>query len=142
VGLAGAGVADEAQRFAFFDPLAGGQGVDERGCDGGVGGEVEVVEPFLPGEAGGFQAAFGAAAVAVLALGHEQFGEVAAVGHLLAGGGVGGSAGLGAHGGQVQDAAGGLDAGLGGLFGQAAVAVGGGGHGGSPRRRRVGSSWS
>jgi hypothetical protein len=41
------------------------------------------------GEPGGLDAPLGAAAGAVVALGHEQFGEIAAVGHLLAGGGLG-----------------------------------------------------
>jgi hypothetical protein len=36
VGLAGAGVADQAERLALADPVAGGQGVDEGGADGGV----------------------------------------------------------------------------------------------------------
>ena len=40
-GLAGAGVPDQAQRLALLDPLALGQGVDDRGIDAGVGLEVE-----------------------------------------------------------------------------------------------------
>ena len=41
MGLAGAGVPDQAQRLALLDPLALGQGVDDRGIDAGVGLEVE-----------------------------------------------------------------------------------------------------
>jgi hypothetical protein len=41
MGLAGAGVPDQAQRLALLDPLALGQGVDDRGIDAGVGVEVE-----------------------------------------------------------------------------------------------------
>ena len=41
MGLAGVGVPDQAQRLALFDPLALGQGVDDRGIDAGVGLEVE-----------------------------------------------------------------------------------------------------
>ena len=35
MGLAGAGVPDPAQRLALLDPLALGQGVDDRGIDAG-----------------------------------------------------------------------------------------------------------
>ena len=41
MGLAGAGVPDQAQRLALLGPLALGQGVDDRGIDAGVGLEVE-----------------------------------------------------------------------------------------------------
>jgi hypothetical protein len=41
MGLASAGVPDQAQRLALLDPLALGQGVDDRGIDAGVGLEVE-----------------------------------------------------------------------------------------------------
>ena len=41
MGPAGAGVPDQAQRLALVDPLAPGQGVDDRGIDAGVGLEVE-----------------------------------------------------------------------------------------------------
>ena len=40
-GLAGAGVPDQAQRPVLLDPLALGQGVDDRGIDAVVGLEVE-----------------------------------------------------------------------------------------------------
>jgi hypothetical protein len=97
---------------------------------------------FLAGEPGGPDLAFGPAAGAVVALGHEQLGEEAAVGHLLAGGGLGEVGELGADGGQVQHAAGLLDGGVGGLLGQSAAGLGG--HGRVPscavRVRR--SSWS
>jgi hypothetical protein len=53
VGLAGAGVADQAERLALADPVAAGEGVDQGGVDGGVGVEVEVGQPFLAGEPGG-----------------------------------------------------------------------------------------
>jgi hypothetical protein len=41
MGLAAARVPDLAQRLALLDPLALGQGVDDRGIDAGVGLEVE-----------------------------------------------------------------------------------------------------
>jgi hypothetical protein len=41
VGLAGAGVADQAERKSFPDPVAGGEGVDDGGVDVRVGVEVE-----------------------------------------------------------------------------------------------------
>jgi hypothetical protein len=53
VGLAGAGVADQAQRQAFFDPVTGGEGVDDRRAEAGVGVEVEGAQRFFPGESGG-----------------------------------------------------------------------------------------
>ena len=125
VGLAGAGVADQAERQSFPDPVAGGEGVDDGGVDVRVGVEVEGAQRFLAGEPGGPDLPLGAAAVAVVALGHEQLGEEAAVGHLLAGGGVGEVGELGADGGQAQHPAGLVDGGVGGLLGQSAAGLGG-----------------
>jgi hypothetical protein len=71
VGFAGAGVADQAEREALFDPVAGGQGVDDGGVEVGVGVEVEGAQRLLAGEPGGFDPPFGAAAGAVVALGHQ-----------------------------------------------------------------------
>jgi hypothetical protein len=53
VRLAGAAVADQAQRQALLDPLAGGQGMDDGGIDIGVGVEVEAAQGLFPGEPGG-----------------------------------------------------------------------------------------
>jgi len=50
-----------------------------------------------------------AAAVTVLAFGHQHLGEEAAVGHLLPLGAGGGCGALGADGGQPQHPAGGVD---------------------------------
>lgn len=72
--LSGAGVVDEAEGFAFADPVGGGEGVDGGGVDVGVGVEVEVPEPFLAGETGSFDPADGGAAVAVVAFGQQQLG--------------------------------------------------------------------
>ena len=58
-----------------------------------AGGEVEGAQRLGPGEPGGLDPALGAAARTVVAFGHEQLGEEAAVGHLLAGGGGGGGVG-------------------------------------------------
>jgi len=66
VGLAGAGVADEAEREPFPDPVAGGEGVDDGGVDAGVEVEVEGAQRFLAGEPGGLDLALGAAAGAVV----------------------------------------------------------------------------
>lgn len=44
VGLAGAGVADQAERQALLDPFALGEGVDHGRVDVGVGVEVELSE--------------------------------------------------------------------------------------------------
>ena len=141
------GVADQAERLAFADPFAGGEGGECLGGDVRVGLEVEGPQFLLPREAGGLDPAFGAAAAPVVAFGHQQFGEEPAVGHLFPGGGLGEVGELGAQGGQAQDPAGGVDRGVGGGLGQAAVALDG--HDGSPwlagrvaggRGRR--SSWS
>jgi hypothetical protein len=56
VRFAGAGIADEAEGLAFPDPVAGGEGVDGGGVDVRVGVEVEIPEPLIPREAGGFDA--------------------------------------------------------------------------------------
>jgi len=59
---------------------------------------------------------------AVVALGHQQLGEEPAVGHLLAGGGLGHLGEPGADRGQPQHPAGLVDRGIGGLLGQSAPA--------------------
>lgn len=82
------------------------------------------------GEARGFDPALATAAVAVVALGHQQLGQEPAVGHLIADRGVGELGELAAHRGQPQVAAGGIDGGISSLFGQAAVT--GDAHGGAP----------
>ena len=84
VRLAGAGVADEAQRLPGSDPGAVGEGVDERGVDERVGVEVEVLEAFGAGEAGLADQAGLAAFLAFVALGGEQVDEEAFVAGLLA----------------------------------------------------------
>jgi len=84
VALAGAAVADQAERLALGDPGAGGELGDDGGLGVRVGVVVEVGQPLLPREAGGADSAGGAASVAVVALGHEQLGEEPAVGQLLA----------------------------------------------------------
>ena len=70
------------------------------------------------GNAGGLDPAFGAAPCPVVALGHQQFGEEAAVGHLVAGGGLGEISELGTDGGQPQQPAGGVDGSVSGLLGE------------------------
>src|SRR6266567_8788117 len=52
VGLAGAGVADQAARLPGADPGGPGEGMDEGGGDVRVGRVVEVLEPFGAGEGG------------------------------------------------------------------------------------------
>jgi hypothetical protein len=105
---------------------------------------VEGAQRLVPREPGGLDPALGAAAGAVVALGHEQLGEEPAVGHLLAGGGLGQVGELGADRGQVQHAAGLVDGGVGGLLGHAPAGLGGHGHVGVPSCavRRWRSSWS
>jgi hypothetical protein len=124
VRLAGAAVADETHRVPGLDPGTGGELVDDRGADRGVGVEGEVLDPLVPGESGGLNAASGTAAVPFVAFGHHQLGEEAEVGQLLALG-CGGDLGEPlADGGQPQDAGARIDGGCGCLFGDAAA----GGH--------------
>jgi hypothetical protein len=125
VGLTGPGVADQAQRLPLADPLAGGEGGERLGGDARVGLEVEGPQFLLPREAGSLDPAFGAASAPVVAFGHQQLGEEPAVSHLLPGGGLGEVGELGPQGRQAQDPAGGVDRGVGGGLGQAAVALDG-----------------
>ena len=60
-----------AQGAAFGDPVALGEGVDDRWVQVRVGGVVQVLEAFGAGEAGFVDAAGAAAFVAVVALGEE-----------------------------------------------------------------------
>jgi hypothetical protein len=121
--------------------------VDGGRVDGGVGVEVERADRLVAREAGGLDPPLGAAPGPVVALGHQQFGQEPAVGHLVVGGGLGQLGVLGADGGQVQQPAGLVDGGAGGLLGQSAVALDGhgasswraGGFAGCLRNR---SSWS
>jgi hypothetical protein len=69
--FAGAGVTNETEWQTFLDPFAGGQGVDDGGIDVGVGIEIESAQRLLPRERCGLDAAFGAAACAVVAFGDE-----------------------------------------------------------------------
>jgi hypothetical protein len=109
VRLACSGVADQAQRPAFADPLGGGEGVDQGRVEVRVGGVVEFVEAFGAGEAGVVDASGPAAFVPVVALGQQQFGQEPLVGVLLTRGDLGGVGGAFADGGQAQGAAGGVD---------------------------------
>ena len=99
------------------NPVAGGQGAEHGGADAGVGVVVEVGQPFRAGEPGAADLPLGAAAVAVLAFGHEQLGEEPAVGELLPLGLVGGLGELAADGGQPQYPAGGAGRGVRGFLG-------------------------
>jgi hypothetical protein len=87
------------------------------GVDGGVSGEVELLEPFRSGEPGGGESPGGAAAGAVVAFGHHQFGEELEIGQLLALGGGGDLAEPGPHRRQPQGAATGFDRRSGGRLG-------------------------
>ena len=86
MGLAGAGVADQAEWLALLDPVAAGEGVDGGRVDVRVGVEVEVAERTSSrGNPAALIRRIGAAAVPVVALGQQQLGEEPAVGQLLLG---------------------------------------------------------
>ncbi|GDY70002.1 hypothetical protein SAV14893_093950 [Streptomyces avermitilis] len=80
MGLAGAGVTDEAERQALLDPFALGEGVDQGSVDVRVRVEVELAERLVAGKPGGLDPPLGAASGPVVALGQEEFGEEAEVG--------------------------------------------------------------
>ncbi|BBY64909.1 hypothetical protein MHEL_31520 [Mycolicibacterium helvum] len=61
-GLAGSRVTDQAQELAFGDSVAGGQLVNGRGVNVGVGVEIEFAQPFLAWEACGFDSVQGGSA--------------------------------------------------------------------------------
>jgi hypothetical protein len=68
-------VPDQTQRFTVADPVARGELVHRGGVDGGVGGEVELLEPFRAGESGRGESSAGATPSAVVAFGHHQLGQ-------------------------------------------------------------------
>lgn len=80
--------------------------------DVGIGVEVKGAQRLVAWEPGGFDASFGAAAGAVVAFGHQQLGQKAAVAHLLAFGDLGHVLELGADRRQPQHPAGGVDRGV------------------------------
>jgi len=89
----------------------------------GLASKSKVRRDF-PGEPGGLDPPFGAAADAVIALGHQQLGEEGAVGHLLVGSSLGQVGELSTDGGQPQHPAGLLDGSIGGLLGQPVTGLG------------------
>jgi len=89
--------------------------------DVGIAVEVEGAQRLVAWEPSGLDASFGAAAGAVVAFGHQQLGQKAAVAHLLAFGDLGHVLELGADRRQPQHPAGGVHRGIGGQFGQAAT---------------------
>jgi hypothetical protein len=122
VGLASARVADQAERQSLLDPLAGRQGVNDGCVDVPVGLEVEGPQRLLPRELRRLDPPFGASPGPVVTLGHQQLGEEPAIGHLVTGGGFGQFGELGPDGGQPEHAACLVNGGVGGLFGQSAMA--------------------
>ncbi len=112
VGLAGAGVAEQHDRFAGVQVVPGGELAEGGGLDGGDGVDVELREPFQAGELRVVDPAGAASFGAVVDLGGEHFGEEAEVGLSFPGGDLGQAGGFGTDGGQVQFAGGGADGGL------------------------------
>lgn len=96
----------------------GRQGVDGGGVDARV--RIEVSEPFVPGEVGGFDAADRRASVAVVTLGQQQLSQEALVGKFFLPGDGQGFVQHRPYGGQTQAAAGLVHGRDRGLFGQPA----------------------
>ena len=84
VGLAGAGIADQAERVAGLDPGGLGEGADDLGRDVGVLREVEVLGALVAREARLFDPAELAPLVAVLALALQKLGQEVCAGRVLA----------------------------------------------------------
>src|SRR5258705_2516480 len=139
VGLAGAGVADQAARLPCGHPGALGQGGDQGGGHVRVGGVVEVLQPLGPGKGGLADQPGLAAGLPVIALQGQQLDQESLVADLLAGRGGGDLAVPVPDGGQPQDPAGLVDRGVGGGVGQ--LVAGGAGHHAPPSRPGA-SSWS
>jgi len=108
-------------------PSARGQVVDGGRVHGGVGleveveVEVEVTDPLVAGKSGGFDPAYGAAPVPVVALGEQQLSEEPAVSQLFLFRGGEHLAHPGAHRGQTQSATRLLHRGLGCFLGHPAA---------------------
>lgn len=83
-GFAGARVAEQAQGMALTHPARIGEGADHLGADGRVGGVVEVLKTFRPGEAGFVDQAQLAPPGPFSGLGFEQVGQEPLVAGLLA----------------------------------------------------------
>jgi hypothetical protein len=81
--LARARITDQAERLAVLHPGAGRELVDDGGGDGGVGGEVELIDSLVAGEPRCCQTPGDASGVAVIAFGHHEFGEKSQVGQLF-----------------------------------------------------------
>jgi len=91
--------------------------VDHAGSTLPFGVEVERPQALVPRKRGGLMRRSEGAGHGV-ALGHEQLDEEPAVGHLVAGGGLGEVGELTADRRQAQQPAGGIDRRVGGLFGE------------------------
>jgi hypothetical protein len=109
VGLAGAGVTKQHDRFAGVHVVPGGEVSQDRGCDRGDGVDVEVRQPFQPGELRVVDAPSAAPLGAVVDFGGQHFGEVAQMGVAFPPSDLGQAGRFGANGGQVQLAGCGTD---------------------------------
>ena len=124
MGLAGAGVTEQHDRFAGVHVVPGGEVAQGGGCDAGDGVDVELRQPFQPRELGVVDAPGAASFGAVVDLGGQDLGEVAQVGLAFPVGDLGQAGGFGADGRQVQLTCRGADGGLrGGIDGRRLAAV-------------------
>lgn len=69
--LAGARVTDKAEGLSFANPIAGGEGIDDGGVNVRIGRVIESAKRLFTRERRGPDAAFGAAAGAVIAFGEQ-----------------------------------------------------------------------
>src|ERR1700739_3107736 len=105
--------------WAFRAQAQGGRVAAAAAAAAGCAAKVKAGEPLRAGDPRAADLPLGAAAVAVLALAHEQLGEEPAVGELLPPALVAGGGELAAEGGQPQHPAGGVDRRVRGFLGDA-----------------------
>ena len=116
--LAGPAVAQEHDRLALTDPVAGCESRQSSRGDRGRGAQIELGEALDPREAGLGDPALPSPRLPVLDFGREQFGQIRPVGDPIADGRGGELVGRCSDGREMQDAGGNVDRDRGRFFGQ------------------------
>ncbi len=118
VRLAGPGIAQQHDRLALTDPVAGCESRQSPRSDRWRGAQIELGEALDAREAGFGDPALPSPRLPVVDFGREQFGQIRPVGDPIADGRSGKLVGLRADGRQMQDAGGNVDPDRGRFFGQ------------------------